>query len=101
MWRFTFEHEGISDEGANEMRRVMVTGALIALCGGVAYMQAQNAQTGAEGPPQVPGTTAQQAVDAAAEALGGANRLRAVRNITLQGYAQYAYQNGGGNISPL
>ena len=60
------------------------------------------AQVGQAPPgPQVPGTTAQQAVDAAAEALGGANRLRAVRNITLQGYAQYAYQNGGGNISPL
>lgn len=51
--------------------------------------------------PQVPGTTAQQAIDAAAAALGGAQRLQALRNITLIGYAQYAYQNGGGNISPL
>lgn len=51
--------------------------------------------------PQVPGTTAQQAIDAAATALGGAQRLQALRNITLLGYAQYAYQNGGGNISPL
>lgn len=49
----------------------------------------------------VPGTTAQDAIEAAAEALGGAARLRGLRNITLQGYAQYAYQNGGGNISPL
>ncbi|MGB7217599.1 MAG: hypothetical protein WBD07_02225, partial [Vicinamibacterales bacterium] len=55
----------------------------------------------AQGQAAVPGTTAQQAVDAAAEALGGAARLRALRNITLVGYAQYAYQNGGGNISPL
>jgi hypothetical protein len=55
----------------------------------------------AQAQPAVPGTTAQQAIDAAAEALGGAARLRALRNITLQGYAQYAYQNGGGNISPL
>src|SRR5919112_2478 len=38
---------------------------------------------------------------APAAALGGADRIRAMRNITLFGYAQYAYQNGGGNISPL
>jgi hypothetical protein len=56
---------------------------------------------GQAGEAAVPGTTAQQAIDAAAQALGGAARLRALRNITLQGYAQYAYQNGGGNISPL
>jgi glyoxylase-like metal-dependent hydrolase (beta-lactamase superfamily II) len=48
----------------------------------------------------VPGTTARQAIEAAAAALGG-DRLRSVRNVTLIGYAQYAYQNGGGNISPL
>jgi hypothetical protein len=59
------------------------------------------AGAGAQEPAAVPGTTAGQAIDAAAEALGGAARLRALRNITLQGYAQYAYQNGGGNISPL
>jgi len=50
---------------------------------------------------QVPGTTARQAVDAAAVALGGAERIRELKNLTLIGYAQYAYQNGGGNISPL
>ncbi|MBM3819662.1 MAG: hypothetical protein FJW14_11720, partial [Acidimicrobiia bacterium] len=50
---------------------------------------------------QVPGASAQQAIDAAAAALGGADRIRALRNVTLMGYAQYAYQNGGGNISPL
>jgi glyoxylase-like metal-dependent hydrolase (beta-lactamase superfamily II) len=60
---------------------------------------AQNAP--AQPAARVPGTTAQQAVDAAAAALGGADRIRALRNITLTGYAQYAYQNGGGNISPL
>src|ERR1051325_3155253 len=49
----------------------------------------------------VPGQTAAQAIDAAASALGGADRIRALRNLTLVGYAQYAYQNGGGNISPL
>src|SRR5216110_693012 len=45
--------------------------------------------------------SARQAVELAATALGGADRIRAVKNITLIGYAQYAYQNGGGNISPL
>jgi len=34
----------------------------------------------------------------AATALGGAERIRAVKNITLVGYAHYAYQMGGGNI---
>ena len=50
---------------------------------------------------RVAGTTAREAVDAAAAALGGADRIRSLRNVTLIGYAQYAYQNGGGNISPL
>src|SRR5204862_3932415 len=50
---------------------------------------------------QVPGMTARDAIDATAAALGGADRLRSLKNITLIGYAQYAYQNGGGNISPL
>ncbi|OFV91085.1 MAG: hypothetical protein A3G76_04665 [Acidobacteria bacterium RIFCSPLOWO2_12_FULL_65_11] len=62
---------------------------------------ALRAQGGQAPAAQVPGTTARQAVDAAAAALGGAARLQGLRNITLIGYAQYAYQNGGGNISPL
>src|SRR5262245_22520801 len=49
----------------------------------------------------VPGQTAAQAINAAAAALGRADKLRGLRNLTLIGYAQYAYQNGGGNISPL
>lgn len=44
---------------------------------------------------------ARQIVDRAAAALGGADKIRALKNLTLIGYAQYAYQNGGGNISPL
>ena len=50
---------------------------------------------------RVPGATAKDAIDAAAAALGGTDRIVSLRNITLIGYAQYAYQNGGGNISPL
>lgn len=34
-----------------------------------------------------------------ADALGGLQRIQAIRNITLQGYGQYAYMFGGGNIS--
>ncbi len=39
------------------------------------------------------------AITAAAQALGGLERIRAVRNIKLEGYGQYAYQFGGGNIT--
>ncbi|HVZ22194.1 MAG TPA: MBL fold metallo-hydrolase [Vicinamibacterales bacterium] len=35
----------------------------------------------------------------AAEALGGVARIRAVKNITVAGYGETAYMNGGGNIS--
>jgi hypothetical protein len=35
----------------------------------------------------------------AAEALGGAARLQAVKTITVAGYGEAAYMNGGGNIS--
>jgi glyoxylase-like metal-dependent hydrolase (beta-lactamase superfamily II) len=35
----------------------------------------------------------------AAGAMGGVDRIRALRNITLIGYGQYAYQFGGGRIT--
>src|SRR5262245_28817787 len=35
----------------------------------------------------------------AVEALGGRDRILAVRTIVLEGYGEAAYQNGGGNIS--
>ena len=38
-------------------------------------------------------------VTKAAEALGGAARLRAIKTITVSGYGEAAYMNGGGNIS--
>ena len=38
-------------------------------------------------------------IDAAVSALGGAERLQSLRNFTLVGYGQYAYQHGGGNIA--
>ena len=73
--------------------------ALVAATSGDRMLRAQNAP--AQAASAVPGTTARQAIEAAAAALGGAERLRSVRNITLIGYAQYAYQNGGGNITGL
>ena len=86
------------------MRKAFIGAALAAavVAGGV-FLRAQGGQApaGQLATGQVPGTTAQQAIDAAAAALGGADKIRALRNITLHGYAQYAYQNGGGNISPL
>ena len=45
------------------------------------------------------GTPARTIVEDAANALGGIDKIRAVKNITLHGYAQYAYQMGGGRIS--
>jgi glyoxylase-like metal-dependent hydrolase (beta-lactamase superfamily II) len=43
--------------------------------------------------------TARGVVERAAGALGGVERIRSVRNITLNGYAQYAYQFGGGRVT--
>jgi len=40
--------------------------------------------------------SARTVFDQAAEALGGAARVRSVKNITLVGYGQYAYMFGGG-----
>jgi glyoxylase-like metal-dependent hydrolase (beta-lactamase superfamily II) len=39
------------------------------------------------------------ALTAAAQALGGLDRVRSIRNITLEGFGQYAYQFGGANIT--
>jgi hypothetical protein len=39
------------------------------------------------------------ALTAAAQALGGIERIRSIRNITLEGFGQYACQFGGGNIT--
>jgi hypothetical protein len=43
--------------------------------------------------------TATGVVDGAAEALGGRQRILAIKSIKIEGYGQVAYQNGGGNIS--
>src|SRR5687768_8476901 len=43
--------------------------------------------------------TATGVIDGAAEALGGRQRILAIKSIKIEGYGQVAYQNGGGNIS--
>jgi len=40
-----------------------------------------------------------QLVTRAAEAMGGRERILALKRITVEGYGQIAYQNGGGNIT--
>ena len=35
----------------------------------------------------------------AADALGGRDRVLAIKTLTIEGYGQLAYQNGGGNIT--
>jgi glyoxylase-like metal-dependent hydrolase (beta-lactamase superfamily II) len=42
---------------------------------------------------------AEDVITRAAEALGGAGRLRSVKTIAIAGYGETAYMNGGGNIS--
>jgi glyoxylase-like metal-dependent hydrolase (beta-lactamase superfamily II) len=38
-------------------------------------------------------------IERAAEALGGRDRILAIKTLTIEGYGQLAYQNGGGNIT--
>jgi glyoxylase-like metal-dependent hydrolase (beta-lactamase superfamily II) len=40
-----------------------------------------------------------QVITGAAEALGGKDRILSLKTITIEGYGQLAYQNGGGNIT--
>jgi glyoxylase-like metal-dependent hydrolase (beta-lactamase superfamily II) len=80
------------------MRHVFGVALAILVAGGLATHARQGASDAVA---RVPGTSAKEAIDAAATALGGAERILGLRNITLIGYAQYAYQNGGGNITAL
>ncbi len=80
------------------MRRILGASLALVLAAGFAIAAQQGPSTPAA---RVPGSTAKEAIDAAAAALGGADRILKLRNITLIGYAQYAYQNGGGNITAL
>src|SRR6187455_2119702 len=66
------------------MRRITVL--FIAMCAAVALL----GQTT---------RTASSVLDGAAEALGGKQKILAIKSIKIEGYGQLAYQNGGGNIS--
>ena len=45
------------------------------------------------------GGAARAVVTRAADALGGQARILAIKTLTIEGYGQLAYQNGGGNIT--
>jgi hypothetical protein len=45
------------------------------------------------------GASARSVTEAAAKALGGLERIRAIKTIVLRGYGQYAYQMGGGRVT--
>jgi glyoxylase-like metal-dependent hydrolase (beta-lactamase superfamily II) len=70
---------------ARTARMIGVALSLTALGGGVAWAAAPSPE--------------REAMVAAADALGGLARVRAVKNITLIGYGMYAYQFGGGNVT--
>jgi Metallo-beta-lactamase superfamily len=46
-----------------------------------------------------PGATELRVIESAAQALGGRDRILAIKSLTMFGYGQQAYQNGGGNIT--
>src|SRR5215470_9015816 len=60
----------------------------------VAGLAASTLQTGHAQP-----ASSRSVAENAAQALGGLEKVRGVKNITLHGYAQYAYQMGGGRIT--
>lgn len=81
--------------GRGSVRRAQLLPGLIVFGAAAACMGS------AAGNP-VAGATAPEAMhqlEKTAAALGGVERLRAVRNITLIGYGQYAYVYGAGNIT--
>jgi glyoxylase-like metal-dependent hydrolase (beta-lactamase superfamily II) len=67
------------------------TTALCALLAGLWIVGLQ--QASAQSSPET------QLLTKSAGALGGLERINSVRNISLQGYGQYAYMFGGGNIT--
>ena len=67
----------------------------LALASLVTVVAALTAYATAQQQPQA----AVRLIAAAADALGGRERILAVKTIVLDGYGEAAYQNGGGNIS--
>jgi glyoxylase-like metal-dependent hydrolase (beta-lactamase superfamily II) len=71
------------------MRHVCALAVVAALVPGLTEWPVQGQSGGS-----VPGT-----VTAIANALGGRERILRLRTLTIEGYGQLAYQNGGGNIT--
>lgn len=71
---------------------------LMALALAAAAVPAAAPALGQDHAAPAPAATAQQVVGRAVAALGGAEKLAAIRTITARGYAQYAYMWGGGRI---
>jgi glyoxylase-like metal-dependent hydrolase (beta-lactamase superfamily II) len=82
------------------LRLVAVAQAFVLAGSGVAL--AGSAAAAPARPTAAPAArSALDVVNAAARAMGGIEKLRAIRNITAHGYGQYAYMLGGGRITGL
>jgi glyoxylase-like metal-dependent hydrolase (beta-lactamase superfamily II) len=78
-----------------QSRKITSLGVALSLLGGLALHGGMAAAAGAVARQPA----AVKLIEQAGDALGGAARVRNTRNITLVGYAQYAYMFGGGRIS--
>jgi hypothetical protein len=75
-----------------------VLGVIVAGFMGVAL----NAQAQAPAPASTaPAADSRKTIEEAAQALGGLERVKNVKNITLHGYGQYAYQFGLANVTAV
>ncbi len=79
------------------MRRYTRSASVSAILALTLALVGLGSRSGQVGLAQAP--TARQVVEAAAQTLGGLDRVRGVRTITAHGYGQYAYMLGGGRIS--
>ena len=68
------------------MHRVVIAAVVVSVVAAVRHVAGQAG-------------SAMDVVARAAEALGGRDRLLAIQTLTIEGYGQLAYQNGGGNIT--
>src|SRR6476469_4021117 len=77
-----------SAEGVPMKKRLVLYSIAVAMTTAIAV------RLGAQSPPP-----ARQLVERAAAALGGRDRLMALKTLQIVGYGELAYMNGGGNIS--
>ena len=72
------------------MKKILISIMTLLLMSGTAY---------AKMPPEAENNTPMAIIEKSAKALGGIDRIRNLHTLNLQGYAQYAYMWGGGNIT--